>query len=147
VPTRPVNGSSSANQINWQVSGLGLAPYNWPRPDGQPVANAAWASPTRALASLSLHWNMAGGYWPTAELARPQPASYLPAASLPFRDLVDHLARLFHQRASTEALLRACCAATEHTPTKVVTASSDLFTWRWTRLCAVFLDSPDFYYH
>lgn len=147
VPTRPASGSSAANQVNWQVSALGLAPYNWPRPDGQPVANTAWASPTRALASLSLHWNMAGGYWPKAELARTLPPSYLPAPSLAFRDLVDHLSRLFLQRPSTEALLRACCAATEYTPSKVVKASSDVFTWRWARLCAVFLDSPDFYYH
>ncbi|SDD79120.1 DUF1800 domain-containing protein [Nocardioides lianchengensis] len=147
VPQRPASGNSSANQLYWQVGTLGLNPFTWPRPDGQPVRNTAWASPTRALASLSLHWNMAGGWWPKAEMTYRAPTTYLPTAKLTFRDLVDHLARVFHQRPSSEALLKACCLAAEQSPTTVVTATSDVFTWRWPRLCAVFLDSPDFYYH
>jgi len=142
-PTLP---ESAANQMYWQVAALGLAPFNWPRPDGQPIDNAAWSTPTRVLASMTQHWNMAGGWWPKVEIAFPARGKWLPRRSgMDFRDLVDHLSRRLLHRPSTEVLLRACCEAAELTPTSTVTRSSDLFTWRWPRLAAAILDSPDFY--
>ena len=142
----PTVAESAANQIYWQVGSLGLAPFAWPRPDGQPVSNAAWASPTRVIASMSLHWTLAGGWWPKQDATFRAPSSWRPqSGSIVFRDLVDHLSRVMLQRTSNATLLRACCVATELTPTSVVTADSDVWTWRWPRLAAAVLDSPEFY--
>ena len=143
----PTSDSSAVHQMHWQTSSLGLAPWTWPRPDGQPVDNLAWASPTRALASMSFHWNMAGGWWPNTDVTFRAARTFLPRKSMVFRDLVDHLSRLLLHRVSSEALLRACCAATELTPTATVTASSEVMSWRWPRLVAAILDSPAFYQH
>ncbi|MEP9363481.1 DUF1800 domain-containing protein [Nocardioides sp. CN2-186] len=142
----PTTASSAANWVNSQVAALGLAPFTWPRPDGQPVDNASWASPTRALASMAQHWNLAGGGWPTADVTYRPRSRWLPhRGGMQFRDLVDHLSRLLLHRESTETLLRACCQAAELEPTSLVYTTSDLFTWRWPRLAAAILDSPDFY--
>ncbi|MBZ5738508.1 DUF1800 domain-containing protein [Nocardioides mangrovi] len=142
----PISASSAANLINWQVSALGLAPFSWPRPDGQPVDNASWATPSRALASMAQHWGLVGGWWPKEAVSYPTPSSWMPRrGNLLFRDLVDHLSRLLLHRESTEDLLRACCLAVELEPTTLVSPSSDLFRWRWPRLAAAIVDSPDFY--
>lgn len=143
---RPRNEFSAANQVFWQVSSLGLPPLSWPRPDGPPVDNASWSTATRVLASVSLHWEVAGG-WPDEGVFLPRPASYLPQRSMSFRRLVDHLSRLLLQRPSTEELLHACCLATGYTPTTKVTARSDLFRWRWQKFVTTFLDSPAHYRH
>jgi hypothetical protein len=142
----PVDGNSAANQMYYQVSSLGLAPFNWPRPDGQPVDNASWASPTRVIASMSQHWSMVGGWWPKAQVTyrtapewRPQEAPML------FRDLVDHLSRLILHRPSDEVLLRACCEAAQQLPTATIKPTSDLYGWRSPRLLAAVVDSPAFY--
>ena len=135
----------AANAIYWQVSYLGLAPFSWPRPDGQPLGREAWSSPTRVIASMALHWNMANAYWPTVDVQRRAPKAWLPRSSMPFRDLVDHVSRLVLHRPSTATLLKACCEATEMTPAARVRPDSDLLTWRWPRLVAAVLDSPAFY--
>jgi uncharacterized protein (DUF1800 family) len=35
--------------------------YQWPRPDGLPLGDAAWSSATRMLNSFRMHWNLAAG--------------------------------------------------------------------------------------
>ena len=147
TPTQPVDNNSAANVLYWQVSGLGLSPFGWPRPDGQPVDNRSWASPTRALASMAMHWNMAGRWWPTKQVAFKQPVDFLPTAKLTFRDFVDHLSRVVLHRPATAELLEACCVASDYKPSTEVTAKSDLFAWRWPRLAVALLDSPAFYQH
>ncbi|WP_051551582.1 DUF1800 domain-containing protein [Nocardioides sp. URHA0020] len=143
VPTGPDSG---ANQMYWQVRALGLAPFSWPRPDGQPVDNAAWASPTRVIASMSQHWSMAGGWWPNQDVTFRTPASWRPQPTpVAFRDLVDHLSRLLLHRPSTARLLKACCEAAEQSPGTPIGATHDLYGWRWPRLVGAILDSPDFY--
>jgi hypothetical protein len=142
----PTASDSAANQIYWQVAALGLAPFAWPRPDGQPVGNASWASPTRVIASMSQHWNMAGGWWPKRDATYRTGAAWRPQAEpLAFRDLVDHLSRLILHRPSTPTLLRACCQATEKSPTATIGATSDIYGWRGPRLLGAILDSPEFY--
>lgn len=147
TPHAPTVDNSAANQIVWQVSSLGLAPYAWPRPDGQPVDGRAWTSPTRLLASMSLHWNMAGRWWPTKDMTFTLPAELMPAERVLFRDLVDHLSRVILHRPATAGLLDACCAAAEKRPGDTVSVTSDVLTWRWPRLVAAILDSPAFYLH
>jgi uncharacterized protein (DUF1800 family) len=147
TPHQPTEANSAANAIYWQVGSLGLAPYNWPRPDGQPVDAKAWTSPTRLLASMSLHWNMAGRWWPTKDMTFTLPPAFLPAEKVLFSDFVDHLSRVLLHRPASSSLLQACCAAAEKKPTDTVTASSDVLAWRWPRLVAAVLDSPAFYLH
>jgi uncharacterized protein (DUF1800 family) len=147
VPTAPVDGNSAANQTYSQVSALGLAPFAWPRPDGQPTDNKAWASPTRALASMSLHWNMAGRSWPKNQVAWTLPAAYLPVPSLSFRDLVDHVSRRVLHRPASAELLEMCCVATGCTPTTTIDAKAKVLGSDWTKLAAAVLDSPAFYQH
>ncbi|MEI5671637.1 MULTISPECIES: DUF1800 domain-containing protein [unclassified Nocardioides] len=144
--SRPRSDFSAANQVYWQVAGLGLAPLTWPRPDGPPLDNAAWSTATRVLASVSLHWEMAGG-WPEDDVTFARRTSYLPQKEMAFRKFVDHLSRVLLQRPSTEDLLHACCLATGYRPTTRVTKRSDLFRGRWQKLMTTFLDSPAYYRH
>jgi hypothetical protein len=147
---KPVTDASAANQVYWQTASLGLAPLTWPRPDGQPVDNVSWSSPTRALASMTFHWDMVNGWWPGDAVTFPRARSWMPrtrpgARSMLFRDLVDHLSRRLLQRPSTTALLKACCQAAEVRPDTRVKRGSDLFGATWPRVVATVLDSPTFY--
>ena len=40
---------------------------------GTPVTDDIWASPARALGSMSMHWSMAGGWWPSHGLRYREP--------------------------------------------------------------------------
>ncbi|MFT4288493.1 DUF1800 domain-containing protein [Nocardioides sp.] len=142
---QPASSDSAANVILWQASGLGQQPMVWPRPDGAPLTAATWASPSRALASLNLHANMAGGWWPTEDITYHPPADWTPTLPIAFRDLVDHLARLLHHRPSTASVLEGACLATGTSPDTTVTSGSDLFTWRAPQLLAALLDHPTWY--
>ncbi|GAA4705940.1 DUF1800 domain-containing protein [Nocardioides conyzicola] len=143
---KPRTEASAANQVYWQTAMLGLAPLTWPRPDGQPVDNASWSSPTRALASMTFHWDMVNGWWPGDAVSFPRPRSWLPRnRPIHFRDLVDHLSRRLLHRPSTGALLKACCQAAELRPESRVARSSPLFREAWPRVLATILDSPTFY--
>lgn len=143
----PTGDSSAANQVYWTLSSLGLAPWNWPRPDGQPVDAVSWSSPSRALASMSFHWWLAGGQVGATDVSFPTPVSHLPQRKILLRDLVDHLSRQLLHRPATKVLVQACCEAVELDPKTIVTRKTDLFTWRWQRLVAAILDSPSFYHH
>jgi hypothetical protein len=143
---KPRSDASAANQVYWQTASLGLAPLTWPRPDGQPVDNASWSSPTRALASMSFHWDMINGWWPGDAVAFPRPRSWMPRTKpMEFRDLVDHLSRRLLQRPSTKALLQACCQAAETRPETLIKRGSPIFKESWPRVVATVLDSPAFY--
>lgn len=146
-PQQPRAGVDSASRMMlWQSGSVGLLPYGWPRPDGQPVDNGSWSTPSRALASMGVHWSVAGRWWPDrARTDYRQPLDWHPQEQVAFRDLVDHLARRIHHRPSTARLLQACCEATGWSPERTVTASADLYTWRWPALAATLLDSPEFY--
>lgn len=142
---RPKSASSAANALIWEADQIGLAPMTWPRPDGAPVDSRAWATPGRLLGSTAVHWNAAGGWWPSAEVTYRSPASWLPAPSVSFRDLVDHLTRTLLGRVSTATHLQAACLATGHQPDDVVTAASDIVAWKMPRLLVTLLDTPEHY--
>lgn len=139
---RPTQDSSAARALLWQAQTLGGTPHSWPRPDGAPLDNQAWSSPSRALASFSLHYTMAGGWWPRDQITWRTPAQWLPQRSLRFDQLVDHLSQQLLHRYSTAGLLQACCQATGCTPAEVITADHGLVRWGMPRLLATFLDSP-----
>jgi uncharacterized protein (DUF1800 family) len=142
----PRSEASAANQVYWQTALLGLAPFTWPRPDGQPVDNQAWCTATRALASMAFHWDMVNGYWPGDAVRFPRKRSWLARErTMVFRDLVDHLSRLLLHRESTRTLLEACCVAVHARPDDVIGPGSPVLQTRMPRLVAAVLDSPAFY--
>jgi uncharacterized protein (DUF1800 family) len=142
----PTDDQSGANAIIWQAEELGQPPFSWPRPDGAPLVASAWASPSRVLGSMAVHWNMAGGWWPTLDMTFRDRPSWAPTLPITFRDLVDHLARLLHHQPSDAALLEGACLATGVTnPDLVVKAGSDVLGWRMPYLLVTLLDHPRWY--
>ena len=141
---RPSGEDSGAHAIVWQASTLGLSPHAWPRPDGTPVNDDVWASPARALGSISMHWSMAGGWWPTADVHYPKPTRWVPAKkSVKFADLVDEVSRDLLHRPATKRLLETACLATGCRAKERIDRDHGLFQWGFPRLLAAVLDSPD----
>ncbi len=141
---RPRRSDSGANAMLWQASGLGLSPHAWPRPDGTPVSNDIWASPARALASMGMHWSMAGGWWPTVGLHYPKPTRWVPAKKpIKFADLVDEVSRDLLHRPATKRLVETASLATGCRPKERIDRDHGLFQWGFPRLLAAVLDSPD----
>ena len=140
--TAPRGDEDGANAIVWQSWNLGLAPMTWPRPDGQPLDSRAWATPARALASMDLHWSLAGGWWPSKGITYQQPRDWIPELPMQFAMLVDHVSRLVHGRPSSAGLLKALCTAVSVTPTEVITAEHALVKWQFNRFLGAFLDHP-----
>jgi hypothetical protein len=128
----------------WQASGLGLSPHAWPRPDGTPVTDDVWASPARALASMSMHWSMAGGWWPSADLRYRKPSAWVPAKGrIRFADLVDEVSRDLLHRPASRNLLATACLATRCRAKERIDRDHGLYQWGFPRLLAAVLDSPD----
>ncbi len=142
----PRTDASAANQLYWQAAMIGLEPFTWPRPDGQPVHAAAWASPSRALASMTFHWDVVNGWWPGDAVRFPRAASWLPGGRpIRFKKLVDHLSRRLLHRPSTASLLKACCAVAGVHPDDRVRPGSPVVRSRMPLVLATLLDSPAFY--
>ncbi|MFT4288221.1 DUF1800 domain-containing protein [Nocardioides sp.] len=142
---RPTSSSSAAQAILYQCTGLGAAPLGWPRPDGQPLTNRSWASPARLLGSLSVHTNMAGGWWPKEGISYREPVKWLPADEVRFDRLVRHLSEKLLHRKADKALLRACSTAVATPLDDVVDADHAVVKWQMPRLLTTLLDSPEFF--
>jgi uncharacterized protein (DUF1800 family) len=136
----PVNLSSFAHELSWTLGSTLV--YQWPRPDGAPDRAAVWASTTRMLNSWRMHWNLAGGWWPSGEATFRRPAAFLPASGMRFDELVDHLSRVILGRRSTSRLLKAACEGCDVAPTEAIGRTHAVMSWKFYRLLAVLLDSP-----
>ncbi len=137
----PTTKESFANALSWTVKSTLC--YHWPRPDGPPDSEAVWAAPTRMLNSWKMHWGLAGGWTPGQQVTYRTPASYLPATSIRFDLFVDHLCRILLGRGSTSVLLDAACEATGTGTAEVVTVEHAVIRWKFYRLVATLLDSPE----
>jgi hypothetical protein len=141
---KPSRDDSGVYAMLWQASGLGLSPHAWPRPDGTPVNNDIWASPSRALGSMSMHWSMAGGWWPTVDLHYRKPSRWVPAKKpIRFADLVDEVSRDLLHRPATKNLVETACLATGCRSREKIDREHALYQWGFPRLLAAVLDSPD----
>ena len=140
---RPSAVDSASNAMVWQAESLGLSPHAWPRPDGSPVDDDVWASPARALASLELHWGLAGGWWPNKDITYRSPESWVPKKGLKFRDLVDSVSRELLHRPASKRLLATATTATGCRAKEKITRDHELVEWGFPRLLAAVLDSPD----
>jgi hypothetical protein len=145
---KPPVGSSgdryAANALLWQVDGIGTKPFDWPRPDGQPVDNQSWSSPARLLASMEVHMSLSGTWWPDRGITYHPPAWWAPKLPVRFDVMVDHMSQLILHRRSTAQLLEACCLAVDVEPRERITRDHGLLKWNMPRLLTTFLDSPDF---
>ncbi|WP_168929695.1 DUF1800 domain-containing protein [Nocardioides sp. GY 10127] len=144
---KPTSEASAARQLRYQAASLGLQPFGWPRPDGQPLDNRSWATPTRALASMTLHWQMATRTWPVVDVRHRTPAQLVPADRLRLDQLVDHLSRLLLARPATRTLLKACQDATGLAAAETVYLGHPVLMRTWPQLVVAILDSPASYYH
>jgi hypothetical protein len=147
--TDPPAGDSdaAAHAILWQAGSIGAVPFEWPRPDGQPVDNASWSSPARLLASMETHWAMAGGWWPKQGIRYRSPQAWLPGRRVRYDVLVDHLSQQLLGRPSTSRLLQACVQAChgdwDVRPETIITTDHAVVRWGFHRVLATILDSPD----
>lgn len=144
-PTRaPAGDGYAANSVLWQVSALGTRPFAWPRPDGQPIDNHSWATPSRMIASMQVHLEMSGTWWPTKGITYHPAHWWVPRFPIRFDQLVDHISQVILHRHSTAQLLTACCQAVGAKPRERITRDHALVRWDMPRLLTTFLDSPDF---
>jgi hypothetical protein len=143
-PNNDAGGAWAANQTIWQAGTIGTKPFDWPRPDGQPIDNQAWASPSRMLASMSIHVDLAGTWWPNKGVTYRSTAWWVPRYPIRFDLLVDHLSQRILHRRSTAQLLQACCEAVDVEPHERITRDHGLVKWNFFRLLTTFLDSPAF---
>lgn len=142
---RPTTSNSAANAVLWQAQEIGATPFGWPRPDGTPIDNVAWSSTSRVLASLHMHYSMAGGWWPSERVTHRKPKAWVPRSGMRFDQLVDHLSRQLLHRPSSARLLQACCEAVSLKPGARITHDHGLVKWEMARLLTTVLDSPDFF--
>jgi uncharacterized protein (DUF1800 family) len=139
---KPVSPQSGAESILWQTSDLGQRPFSWPRPDGAPITNDAWASTGRMTGSWRMHYSMAGGWWPRDQLAYKSPKSWLPEKRLRFDDLVEHLSQELLSRPATKELTEACCQALALKPGTHIDKDHPVVQWQMPLLLTTLLDSP-----
>ena len=140
----PANLSSFVHELSWAIGSTLV--YQWPRPDGSPDRAAVWASTTRMLNSWRMHWGMAGGWWPSGEARYKRPRAFLPEPGIRFDELVDHLSRVMLGRRSTRRLLKAACQGCDIAPDERINRSHAAMSWKFPRLVAVLLDSPEHMY-
>ena len=138
------SGRDAADQLLWQAATIGTQPFGWPRPDGQPIDNDSWASPSRMLASMTVHMDLAGTWWPDEGITYRPLESWIPRFPIRFDALVDHLSRRILHRRATSRLLQACSEAVDVQPHEKITRDHGLVRWNMYRLLSTFLDSPAF---
>jgi hypothetical protein len=143
--SRPTQDGSAANAVLWQCGTIGAYPLGWPRPDGMPQVNQAWSTPARMMASMQIHFVLAGGWWPDVDVKYRRPAAWAPDLPIRFGALVDHLSRVILHRRATPTLLRACCEALGVSAEEKITRDHGVIQWEMARLLTTFLDSPAHY--
>ncbi|MEQ6903631.1 DUF1800 domain-containing protein [Nocardioides sp. YIM 152588] len=143
VAARPPGGDEQAfaNTIGWSHGGAAL--YSWPRPDGAPETNDAYAGASRLMASFQSHWGLAGGWWPKKAVRYRAPKSFFPKDTIRADLLVDHLCRVLHGSVATPTLLAAALEATDLSPGEKVTRSGPVGSWLGVRLIGALLDTPE----
>lgn len=140
----PVGLKAFAHELSWAIGSTLL--FQWPRPDGPPDRAAVWASTTRMLNSWRMHWGLAGGWWPSDQARFKRPVAFLPDPGMRFDELVDHLSRVLLGRRSTSRLLKAACLGCDIAPGERITRRHPAMSWKFPRLVAVLLDTPEHMY-
>ncbi|WP_372734641.1 DUF1800 domain-containing protein [Nocardioides sp.] len=153
APPRRIPDDHVVNVILWQTSELGARPLDWPQPNGSPIDNASWSSPSRLVASLDVHYGMSAGWWPTRGITYRKPVKWLPKQvtrsgktkrmkRVRLSVLIDHLSRELLHRKATPQLMKACCESVGYPASTMVDEDHPLLRWNMQRLLSTFLDSP-----
>lgn len=137
---RPQNSNHFANRLYWSHGGDRM--YAWPRPDGAPDRNSAYASTSRMLGSFRFHWLAAGGWWGAPGVSWNTGRYWVPNHVSRFDELVDHLSRRIHGRPANRRLVRAAVEATGFAATTRIDKSHRLANGLMVRVLAVLLDHP-----
>lgn len=147
IEVQPPTASDSATAVMLTSTGaLGWRLGSNTRPDGAPITATGWSSTTRALGSLEMHWNLANRSYPLTDVRYREPASWVPAYPIAYRDLVDHLCRTVLARRSTAALLETACLATGIAPDTSITAADHPAVTGIGRTLVALLDTPEHWY-
>jgi uncharacterized protein (DUF1800 family) len=133
---------SALEALVWQADSIGIAPFAWGQPNGQPIDNESWSSPARLLASMRFHMGAAAGWADTATAYR-QPKQWLPGRHPRFDELVDHLCQELLHKESSKKLLKACCTAVDVKPYDPIDDDHPVVRWQFPQLLTTLLDSPD----
>jgi hypothetical protein len=133
---------SALQALVWQADSIGIAPFSWGQPNGQPIDSESWSSPARLLASMRFHLGAAAG-WADAATQYRQPERWLPGRHPRFDELVDHLCRELLHTESTKKLLKACCTAVDVKPYESIDKDHAVVQWQFPQLLTTLLDSPD----
>jgi len=146
VKIRPPVGEeaddSALQALVWQADSIGIAPFSWAQPNGQPIDSESWSSPARLLSSMQFHQSVAAG-WADAATGYRDPQKWLPGRHPRFDELVDHLSHQLLHKPSSKRLLKACCAAVDVKPYEPIDKEHELVQWQFPRLLTTILDSPD----
>ncbi|VXC52047.1 conserved hypothetical protein [Nocardioides sp. AX2bis] len=143
----PTTKTSAAIVLRQQAEQVGMGPYAWSTPDGAPITGDSWASPARALASMRVHWALAGGYNPTADIRYRTPQEWVPQLPMTFRQVVDSMSLAVLNEPTPAGLLQAATTATGVRADETITSGHVLITTRWNRLLGLLLDHPHRYRH
>ena len=77
------------------------------------VTDRVWASPSRALGSMDLHYSMAGGWWPSEGIRYRTPGAWVSSMKpVRFEDLVDAVSRDLLHRPASKRLVQTATLAT-----------------------------------
>jgi len=139
---RPSRADDAGNAIAHQISTIGQAPFDWPRPDGFPDVADAWTSTSRMLGSWQVHWTVAGGYFPATGVTYRPNAAWLPALPARFDEVVDHVCRKLLSRAATTRMQQAASIYTGLSAGTRIASPDDLSPYRLAKLLATLLDTP-----
>ena len=143
----PEDVSSAANAILWQANNLGMMPFMWPRPDGAPLVNAPWCTPSRIIASFDMHHSMSGGWWPNAAqgMVYRKPRKWVPELPIRLDQLIDHLSQQMTGRHAPKLLVEAGCKAVGYPMDTKITRTHPIVMYGIPSLLSIILDSPDFF--
>jgi uncharacterized protein (DUF1800 family) len=133
---------SALQALVWQSDSIGVAPFSWGPPNGQPIDNESWSSPARLLASMRFHMGAAAGWADEATHYR-EPEQWLPGKHPRFDELVEHLCQQLLHKQATKKLLNACCTAVDVKPYEPIDKDHSVVKWQFPQLLTTLLDSPD----
>lgn len=139
---KPSSPTDAANQFNGVSKGIGQVVYDWPTADGFPDVMPAWIDPGRVLGSMRAHWLAAIGH-PTDAITYRTPIQWAPQLPTTFDNVVDYVARSLLYRPSTPTMLQAACVATDCKTTTMIDAGHALIRYKFPRLLASLLDTPE----
>ena len=96
------------------------------------------------LRSWDMHYNLAGNWWGSREVAIPAKADQLPTQwPCTLGQLVDHQSRMLLGRTASLQLRAAVASALNLPETYVVTSAAKVTEWGWVVIRGAVLNTPE----